>query len=532
MLSRTTSRLSRGLQLNLRTISKFRSLSTVPSPFTDNLLSTQQHAGDNFQQYTTTTYINNQHFKSDSSEWFDVYDPATNNVVTRVPQSTDAELDTAIQAAEDAFKTFKDVSIIKRLELVFDYVQILKQNKEKLANLIVLEQGKSYSAAMADVYRGIQCAEHATVVVKETEGVSLEVSSGVESKVIRDPIGVVGSIMPFNFPVMIPLWTIPYIIATGNTTVIKPSEMCPGTCALLAELAAQVGVPKGVINIVHGKKPTVDKLTTDSRIAAVTFVGGNAAGKAVYANATKNHKRVKVNLGAKNHVVVMPDVEKDVLLKGVVSGAFSSTGQVCLSTDIMFLVGEANKYIPDIVETVKNLRAGPGFQDADFGPVVTKQSLERLHEVIEDAEAKGAEILVDGRKSGVAGSEYKNGNFIGATLLKGVKPGMRAWDEELFGPIFSIVEAESLDSSIDIINNNQFGNSVAIFTRDGPTANKFVKSVNIGQVGVNAAIPIGIAQHGFTSNKASFLGDLHFYGPSAFKFFTQPKTVITSWRGY
>ncbi|KAH3685083.1 hypothetical protein WICPIJ_003960 [Wickerhamomyces pijperi] len=524
MLSRTAARVNK---FHLRAIA--RSLSTVPSPFANV---PTQHAREDFQQYNTTTYINNQHLKSDSKEWFDVLDPATNNVVTRVPQSTDAEMDAAIDAAAEAFKTFKNVSIIKRLELVFAYVEILKKNKEKLANLIVLEQGKSYSAAMADVYRGIQCAEYATVIVKETEGVSLEISSGVESKVVREPIGIIGSIMPFNFPVMIPLWTIPFIIATGNTTVIKPSEMCPGTCALLAELAAEVGVPKGVINIVHGKTATVKKLSTDPRISAVTFVGGNNAGKAVYSYATQNHKRVKVNLGAKNHVVVLPDVEKEVLLKGVVSGAYSSTGQVCLSTDIMFLVNDAKKYIPDIIETVKNLKVGPGFEDADFGPVVTKESLARLHEVIADAEAKGAEILVDGRNPVVEGEQYKNGNFIGATLIKGVKPGMRAWDEELFGPIFSLVETDSLDSTIDLINKNIFGNSVAIFTRDGANASKFVKEINIGQVGVNAAIPIGIAQHGFTSNKASFLGDLHFYGPSAFKFFTQPKTVITSWRGY
>ncbi|KAH3679048.1 hypothetical protein WICMUC_001243 [Wickerhamomyces mucosus] len=524
MLARKTLRLN---SVQLKTIA--RSLSSVPSPFAT--LPEKQHATEQFKEYLTTTYINNSHLKSDSKEWFKVYDPATNKVITQVPQSTDAELDSAIQAAADAFELFKEVSIIKRLDLVFNYIEILKKNKEKLASLIVLEQGKAYSDAIADVIRGIQCAEHATTVVKETEGVSLEISNGIESKVIREPIGVTGSIMPFNFPVMIMLWTIPYIIATGNTTVIKPSELCPGSGALLAELAAEAGVPKGVINIVHGKHATVEKLSTDPRISAVTFVGGNNAGKAVYANATKHHKRVKVNLGAKNHVVVLPDVEKDVLLKGIVSGAFSSTGQVCLSTDVLFLVKEANRFIPDIIERVKALKVRPGFEDGDFGPVVTKESLQRLHDIIEDAEAKGAEILVDGRNPEVPGG-YENGYFIGATLLKGIRPGMRAYDEELFGPIFGIVEVETLDHTIDIINKNPFGNSVAIFTRDGVAANKFVKKINIGQVGINSSIPIGIAQHGFTSNKASFLGDLHFYGPSAFKFFTQPKTVITSWRGY
>lgn len=488
----------------------------------------KEHANKSTEPYYISTYINNKHYKSDATEWFDVYDPATDIVVAKVPQSTDAELNLAIEAAETAFEKFRKFSIMKRLGLTFKYVELLKQNADRLAATIVYEQGKSYSAALADVQRGIQCAEHATTVTKETEGFSLEVSGDMYSHTIREPIGVIGSIMPFNFPVMIPLWTIPYIIATGNTTVIKPSEMCPGTGAILAEIAAEAGVPEGVINIVHGKAPTVNKIVSDPRIKAVTFVGGNNAGKYVYTEATKNGKRAQVNLGAKNHVVVLPDADKDTVLKAVVTGAFSSTGQVCLSTDILFLVGEAQKLVPEIVAEVKKLQAKPGFQDGDFGPVVTKESLQRIEAVIQDAIDKGAEVLVDGRGQKPAG--FENGYFIGPTLLKNVKKGMRCVDEELFGPIFTIADASSLDETIEYINKDPFGNSVAVFTNSGPDANKFVKNINIGQVGINVPIPIPLAQFGFTSNKASFLGNLHFYGPSAFKFLTQPKTITTSWK--
>lgn len=490
------------------------------------------HAKPGQEPYLVSTYINNQILKSDSKEWYDVFDPATDVVVAKVPQSTDAELDLAIQAAEDAFKTFSKVPITKRNDIVFRYIELLRENTELLANTIVLEQGKTYSAAIADVNRGIECAQHATQVTKETEITGLELSTSVETLTTREPIGVVGSILPFNFPVMIPLWTIPYIIATGNTTVMKPSELCPGTGSILADLARQAGVPAGVINIVHGKHATVNKLATDPRIKAVTFVGGNNAGKYVYEQATKNHKRVQINLGAKNHTVVLPDADKESVLKSVVTGAFSSTGQVCLSTDILFLVGEAKKFKQDIVEEVKKLEARPGFKDGVFGPVVTKESLQRLEAVIQDAVDKGAEVLVDGRTHNKPTEpEFANGYFIGPTLLANVKEGMKCVDEELFGPIFTIREVDTLQETIDYVNENKFGNSVAIFTQSGPDAHHFTQNVNIGQVGVNTIIPIGHANYGFTSNKASFLGDLPFYGPSAFKFLTEPKTIITSWRG-
>lgn len=510
----------------IRRVPRVRLLSQLALPPTPSA-----HATKGIEPYFTATYINGQSLKSDATEWFDVYDPATDIVIAKVPQSTDEELNLAISTAETTFKSFKQLSVIKRMELTFRYVELLKQKKEELAATIVLEQGKAWSAAIADVYRGIQCAEHACTVLKETEFVGFEVSNDMESKTVREPIGVIASICPFNFPVMIPLWTIPYVIATGNTTVMKPSEMCPGTGALLAEIAKEAGVPDGVINIVHGKAPTVTKLASDPRIAAVTFVGGNAAGKYVHETASKLGKRVQCNLGAKNHVVVMPDANEKAVLNGVVAGAFSSTGQVCLSTDILFLVGEAKKFLPKIIETVQKLKAAPGFQDGDFGPVVSKQSLERLEAVIADAEAKGATVLVDGRKNKPSGAEYANGYFIGPTLLAGVKPGMRCVEEELFGPIFTVVEADSLEYTIDYINNNEFGNSVALFTTSGPAANKFAKEINVNQVGINVGVPIPHAAFGFTSNKASFLGDLHFYGPTAFKFFTEPKTITTSWKG-
>ncbi|GME93368.1 unnamed protein product [Ambrosiozyma monospora] len=337
-----TKSLAMRFQLSSRAMS---ALTLPPTP--------KEHAKPGFEPYFVGTYIDNQVLKSDSKQWIDVKDPATDVVIAKVPESTPEELDAAIQSAADAFESFKKVPLVKRNEIVFKYIELLKANKDRLAAIIVSEQGKSWSAAVADVYRGIQCAEHATQVTKETETVGMELSTDVETLTVREPIGVVSSIQPFNFPVMIPLWTIPYIIATGNTTVMKPSEQCPSTGAILADLAREAGVPAGVVNIVHGTHGTVNKLISDPRIRAVTFVGGNNAGKYVYDVATKHRKRVQINLGAKNHTIIMPDADKASVLKAVVTGGFSSTGQVCLSTDVLLLVGEAKKFIPDIIETVK-----------------------------------------------------------------------------------------------------------------------------------------------------------------------------------
>lgn len=514
---------ARTLVLKLQCAKLMSTLSLPPTP--------TGHAKPGFEPYVIGSYINNQVLKSDTKEWIDVHDPATDVVVAKCPQSTDKEMDEALQAAYEAFETFKEMPIIKRNEIVFKYIDLLKANQNRLAAMIVLEQGKSWSAAVADVYRGIQCCEHATQVTKETEARGMQLSDGVDTLTTYEPIGVVSSILPFNFPVMIPLWTIPYIIATGNTTVMKPSELCPGTGAILADLAAQAGVPPGVINIVHGTHNTVNKLIQDPRVKAVTFVGGNNAGKYVYETATKLRKKVQINLGAKNHTIVMPDADKNAVLKAIVAGGFTSTGQVCLSTDIFLLVGEAKKFLPDIIKTVKGLQAKPGFQDGAFGPVVTRQSKERLESIIADAEGKGAKVHVDGRTHNKPTDPlYKDGYFIGPTFIEGVKPGMRCVDEELFGPFTTSMEIDSLEKAIDYVNKNQFGNSIAIFTKSGSAAYKFQKKVNIGQVGINTVVPIGHANHGFTSNKASFLGDLHFYGPTAFRFLTQPKTVITSWK--
>ncbi|SCW01409.1 LAFE_0D11936g1_1 [Lachancea fermentati] len=519
-------------------ISSFKALDKLPTTTTDYF--TQHSTKQNPVFYETASYINNKLFKSKASEWFPVNDPATNEVVTEVPQSTEEELDMAIESAYQTFHNgWKQTTPIKRQQILANYVEKVKNNWDRLASTIVIEQGKSFSDARNDVLRGLQCAEHAMAGVHIDNallGSSLEVSTNMYTTMYREPLGVISSICPFNFPAMITLWTIPYIIATGNTNVIKPSERCPGTTLLLAELAAEAGVPPGVINIVHGKHDTVNKLVHDSRIAAVTFVGGDRAGEYIYKEASALGKRCQANRGAKNHSVVVPDADKEHFLNSITAGAFGGAGQRCVSTDIIFTVGkETEEWIPEIVEKAKQFKALPGFMDGDLGPVVTPESKRRIIEIIDDAEAKGATILLDGRNytppvSSELIDTYSKGNFVGPTIIDNAKPGMRCVDEEMFGPVLAIMRGYTLDDCIEYISRNKYGNATALFTQSGALAEKFTKNVDIGQIGINVPVPVPLPMFGFTGTKASFLGDLNYYGKTAFYFLTKPKTTTALWR--
>lgn len=525
-LERSNSRTAALRGLKHYSNSQMRGYQTLKLSSTTDEYPTSHTSG---QPYDTPSFLNNQLIRSESNEWFEIHDPATDHVVSKVPQSTDKELDEAIESSFQLFQSWKTVSTIKRQQVCFKFVQLLRSNWDRISASIVLEQGKTLLDARGDVLRGLQVAELSCSVPQDTAGSVVEVAKDMETKMIREPLGVVASICPFNFPAMIPLWTLPLVIATGNTTVIKPSERAPGAAMIIAELAKEAGVPPGVVNIVHGKAPTVNKLITDPRISLVTFVGGDKAGKYIYETASLNGKRVQANLGAKNHLVVLPDADKLQFVKLINGAAFGAAGQRCMAISVLICVGDSKNWIKDVIDDARSLSVGSGFDSSsDLGPLISKRALSVSHDIIKESEAQGAEILLDGR--GYKSQEYPNGYFLGPTVLSNVKPGMTCYDKEIFAPVLSVINVDTLDEAIKIINDNKYGNGTSVFTKSGPSLQKFVKNIDVGQVGVNVPIPVPLPMFSFTGSKSSFLGDLNFYGKAGLTFLTKPKTITSLWR--
>ncbi|KAI3403527.2 ALD6 [Candida oxycetoniae] len=489
------------------------------------------HTNPNDEPYLTPSFINNQFIKSETKEWFDIHDPATNNVVSKVPQSTESELDDAIASAHAAFPSWRDTSVIKRQGIAFNFASLLKENRDRIASVIVLEQGKTFVDAQGDVTRGLQVAEAACNITNDLKGETLEVSTDMETKMIREPLGVVASICPFNFPAMVPLWSLPLILVTGNTAVVKPSERVPGAAMIICELAAKAGVPPGVINIVHGKHATVNKLIEDPRIQAVTFVGGDKAGKYIYEKGTALGKRVQANLGAKNHLVVLPDAPKQQFINALNGAAFGAAGQRCMAISVLVTVGKTKEWIKDIIKDAKQLKTGSGFdKSSDLGPLINPESLAKAEQIIEDSVKQGATLELDGRGYRPDDSKFSKGNFLAPTIISGVEPGMRCYDEEIFAPVLSVVNVDTIDEAIELINANRYGNGVSLFTSSGGFAQYFTKRIDVGQVGINVPIPVPLPMFSFTGSRGSFLGDLNFYGKSGITFLTKPKTITSAWK--
>ena len=491
----------------------------------------KDHATTNDTPYLTPSFQDNQFIKSDSTTWFDIHDPATNIVVSKVPQSTAEELEQAVESAHNAFEVWKNYSVIKRQGIAFKFVQLLRENMDRLASIIVYEQGKTFADAQGDVTRGLQVAEAACNITNDLKGETLEVSTDMETKMIREPLGVIGTICPFNFPAMVPLWSLPLVLVTGNTTVMKPSERVPGAAMIIAELAAKAGVPPGVINIVHGKHDTVNKIIDDPRIKAITFVGGDKAGKYIYERGTALGKRVQANLGAKNHLVVLPDANKQQFVNAINGAAFGAAGQRCMAISVLVTVGKTKEWINDVVKDAKLLKVGSGYdKSSDLGPLINPSSLTRAHEIITDSEKSGAVVALDGRDYKPSDPRFAKGNFLGPTILTNVKPGMRAYDEEIFAPVLSVVNVDTMDEAIKLINDNPYGNGVSLFTKSGSSCQYFTKRIDVGQVGINVPIPVPLPMFSFTGSRGSFLGDLNFYGKSGITFLTKPKTITASWK--
>jgi malonate-semialdehyde dehydrogenase (acetylating) / methylmalonate-semialdehyde dehydrogenase len=372
--------------------------------------------------------------------------------------------------------------------------------------------------------------EHACSIPSLMLGELLEgVASDMDTYTIKQPLGVTAGICPFNFPAMIPLWMFPMAIACGNTSIIKPSEKDPTAMMILAELAVKAGFPKGVLNVVHGAKPTVEFFCDNKHIKAISFVGGDTAGKFIHSRGSANGKRVQANLGAKNHGVILPDANKNLTLNQLVGAAFGAAGQRCMALSTAVFVGSSNEWIPEFVERAKDLKVSSGFEKtADLGPLISPEAKARVEELIQSAKDEGATILLDGR--GIKVPEFPKGNFLGPTIISNVKPHMKCYKEEIFGPVVVILHAETLDEAIELINSNPYGNGTAIFTNSGATARKFQNEIDVGQVGINVPIPVPLPMFSFTGSRGSIRGDVHFYGKQGVNFFTQTKTVTSLWR--
>ena len=467
--------------------------------------------------------------ESAATEWRDVINPATQEVLARVPFATDDELKAAVAAAKSAFKTWKNSPLAARARVMLKLQALIRENMSRIAQTLTAEQGKTLADAEGDVFRGLEVVEHACSVGTLQLGEFAEnVASGVDTYTLRQPIGVCAGITPFNFPAMIPLWMFPMAIVCGNTFVLKPSEQDPLTPMLLAELAIEAGIPPGVLNIVHGGKRAVDALCTHPDIAAISFVGSTHVGHHVHNLASQHGKRVQAMMGAKNHAVVMPDASREQALNALVGATFGAAGQRCMATSVTVLVGEAQKWIPDIVSKARGLKVNAGtVPNTDVGPVISVDAKRRIHGLIESGIAEGARLELDGRNINVPG--YEHGNFIGPTIFSGVEPKMQIYTQEIFGPVMVIMGVPTLDAAIELINRNPFGNGTGIFTSSGAVARKFQYEIDVGQVGINVPIPVPVPFFSFTGSRGSKLGDLGPYGKQVVQFYTQTKTVTARW---
>ena len=473
--------------------------------------------------------INGEFVESKTTQWRNVVNPATQEVLARVPFATPEEVNLAVSNAKQAFKTWRKTPIGTRARIFLKLQQLIRENMKELAALLTAEQGKTLPDAEGDVFRGLEVVEHAASIGNLQLGeLANNVANGVDTHTLLQPLGVCAGITPFNFPAMIPLWMFPMAIATGNTFVLKPSEQDPLVTMRLCELALEAGIPPGVLNVVHGGEDVVNAICDHPDIKAISFVGSTKVGTHVYNRASLNGKRVQCMMGAKNHAIVLPDANKEQTLNALAGAAFGAAGQRCMAVSVAVLVGEAQNWIPELVEKAKTLKVSAGTEPGtDVGPLVSCAALSRVEGLIERGIAEGAKLELDGRRPQVPG--YEKGNFVGPTIFSGVQPGMSIYDQEIFGPVLCLVAADSIDEAIAFINANPNGNGTAIFTQSGAAARKFQEDIDVGQVGINVPIPVPVPLFSFSGSRASKLGDLGPYGKQVILFYTQTKTVTARW---
>jgi malonate-semialdehyde dehydrogenase (acetylating)/methylmalonate-semialdehyde dehydrogenase len=460
----------------------------------------------------------------------EVTESATGEVVTRVPLGTPDLVDRAVQAAKAGFEEWGTQSISKRTNVLFAFRELVHEHRDDLARIITREHGKVLDDARGEVQRGLEVVEFACGVGEIVKGeMSAQISGGVDSYSMRQPLGIVAGITPFNFPIMVPMWMYPIAIACGNAFILKPSEQDPSVSLRIAELWAEAGLPDGVFSVVHGDKEIVDAILAHPEIAGVSFVGSTPIAKYVYETGTSHDKRVQALGGAKNHAIVLPDADLDLAADGLISAGYGSAGQRCMAVSVAVAVGDsAGPLTEKLQQRIAELKVGNGMQSGmDMGPLVSQRHRDRVAGYVDAGVEEGAELIADGRDLVVEGHE--GGHFLGPCLFDNVKPGMRVYDEEIFGPVLVIVRADSYPDAIELVNSNPYGNGTAIFTNDGGAARKFEQEVTAGMVGINVPIPVPMAYHSFGGWKASLFGDLHVHGPEGVHFYTQGKVVTRRW---
>ncbi len=483
----------------------------------------------NAQVPTVQLLIDGQFVESRTQEWRDIVNPATQEVIARVPFATADEVDAAVRSAHAAFATWKNTPIGARMRIMLKLQALIRENMPRIARTLTAEQGKTLPDAEGDVFRGLEVVEHAcSVGTLQQGGFAENVAGGVDTYTLQQPLGVCVGITPFNFPAMIPLWMFPMAIVCGNTFVLKPSEQDPLSTMLLVELAIEAGIPKGVLNVVHGGKDVVDGLCTHKDVKAISFVGSTAVGTHVYNLGGQHGKRVQSMMGAKNHAVVLPDANREQAINALVGAGFGAAGQRCMATSVVVMVGSSKDWLPELAEKAKKLKVNAGHEpNTDVGPLVSRAAKARVLGLIESGVKQGATLLLDGRDVKVPG--YESGNFVGPTIFTDVRTDMDIYTQEIFGPVLVVLTAATLDEAIAIVNANPFGNGVGLFTQSGAAARKFQSEIDIGQVGINIPIPVPVPYFSFTGSRGSKLGDLGPYGKQVVQFYTQTKTVTARW---
>jgi malonate-semialdehyde dehydrogenase (acetylating) / methylmalonate-semialdehyde dehydrogenase len=461
-----------------------------------------------------------------------VTNPATGAVTGRVALGSAKDVDAAVAAAQAAFPAWGDAAPLKRARIMFKFLALLNEHKDDLARLITAEHGKVFTDAQGEVTRGIEIVEFATGIPQLLKGdYTDQVGTGIDNWVMRQPLGVVAGITPFNFPVMVPMWMFPVAIAAGNTFILKPSPIDPSPALFMADLLKQAGLPDGVFNVIQGDKEAVDALLVHPDVKAVSFVGSTPIANYIYETGAHHGKRVQALGGAKNHMVVMPDADLEQSVDALIGAAYGSAGERCMAISVAVLVGDVgDKIMGKLTERTKALKIKNGTNlDAEMGPIVTKAAFDRITGYIDIGVAEGAKLLADGRPFKSKESGCEEGFWMGGTLFDNVTPSMRIYKEEIFGPVLACVRVKDFAEAVALINAHEFGNGVSIFTRDGGVAREFGRRIQVGMVGINVPIPVPMAWHGFGGWKKSLFGDMHAYGEEGVRFYTKQKSIMQRW---
>jgi malonate-semialdehyde dehydrogenase (acetylating) / methylmalonate-semialdehyde dehydrogenase len=477
-----------------------------------------------------THWIGGQTVSADAARSQDVFNPASGKAARRVAMADGAIVGRAVASAAAAWPAWADTPPIRRARVLAKFVALLNEHRDRIAAVITAEHGKVFSDAQGEVMRGIDVVEFACGIPQLLKGdFTDQVSTAIDNWTLRQPLGVVAGVTPFNFPCMVPCWMFPMAIAAGNTFVLKPSERDPSASLIMAELLKQAGLPDGVFNVVQGDKAAVDALLEHPQVKALSFVGSTPIARRLYARGAELGKRIQALGGAKNHLVVMPDADPEQAVDGLIGAAYGSAGERCMAISVAVLVGDvADRIVPKLAQRAKTLRVGNGMDaDVEMGPVVTRQALERISSYIDVGVREGAQLVADGRALKVPG--YDNGFFLGGTLFDHVKPDMTIYKEEIFGPVLSCVRVRDAGEAVRLVNAHELANGVACYTRDGGVAREFARRIEVGMVGINVPIPVPMAWHGFGGWKSSLFGDMHAYGEEGVRFYTRQKSVMERW---